>query len=296
MRTGLLGHSSPWRSLLLRCVGPADGSPPCRRPRLPCSSGWSGWPADSIGFARADGPRVAVVSRRSRPPPRLPDRVVVLHRQPDRRQTGGTSATSSPSSAARWPPEPATRPRLRLGHRSGLHGAFRPDRCRQPAASAPSSAFARGAAGLAGAQARPYRVWLEDWSVAEASAGRRRACGRPRDDLSLDLTLDRPHRARCSRAIAATAGRGRSPATPPTTTASRGSRPPAAVRVGGTTHHGHRPELDGSRVQHQRLGSGPGGLGLVRASTRRRERADGLPASPGRWQRRRVLQRHDRGR
>jgi len=31
--------------------------------------------------------------------------------------------------------------------------------------------FSRGAAGLAGAQAEPYRVWLEDWSVMQAEDG-----------------------------------------------------------------------------------------------------------------------------
>ncbi len=31
--------------------------------------------------------------------------------------------------------------------------------------------FARGAAGLAGAQAEPFRVWLEDWSVTQALPG-----------------------------------------------------------------------------------------------------------------------------
>ena len=53
--------------------------------------------------------------------------------------------------------------------------------------------FARGAAGLAGAQAAPYRVWLDDWSVSEEPDGRvvLRAPPktRPRPDLSLDLNL-----------------------------------------------------------------------------------------------------------
>jgi predicted secreted hydrolase len=31
--------------------------------------------------------------------------------------------------------------------------------------------FARGAAGLAGAQASPYHVWLEDWQVEEVESG-----------------------------------------------------------------------------------------------------------------------------
>jgi predicted secreted hydrolase len=60
----------------------------------------------------------------------------------------------------------------------------------------------RGAAGLAGAQAVPYRVWLDDWSVEEVAEGsggspaRLRASAGPparlrasADDISLDLTL-----------------------------------------------------------------------------------------------------------
>jgi predicted secreted hydrolase len=57
--------------------------------------------------------------------------------------------------------------------------------------------FARGAAGLAGAQAAPYRVWLEDWAVEEIEPGvtRMRAQARPQDlgpsqgALTLDLVL-----------------------------------------------------------------------------------------------------------
>lgn len=48
--------------------------------------------------------------------------------------------------------------------------------------------FARGGAGLAGAQAAPYHVWLEDWQVEEVRPGVTRlqaAAG----DVTLDLTL-----------------------------------------------------------------------------------------------------------
>ncbi len=48
--------------------------------------------------------------------------------------------------------------------------------------------FGRGAAGLAGAQAEPYRVWLEDWQVEEVAPGVTRlqaAAG----DVAVDLTL-----------------------------------------------------------------------------------------------------------
>lgn len=48
--------------------------------------------------------------------------------------------------------------------------------------------FSRGAAGLAGAQAQPYRVWLEDWAAEEQADGRVRLVART-DHVSLDLLL-----------------------------------------------------------------------------------------------------------
>ncbi|MFN2135454.1 MAG: lipocalin-like domain-containing protein [Candidatus Promineifilaceae bacterium] len=48
--------------------------------------------------------------------------------------------------------------------------------------------FSRGAAGLAGAQAEPYRVWLEDWSVAEVMPGVVRIQART-GEVKLDITL-----------------------------------------------------------------------------------------------------------
>lgn len=52
----------------------------------------------------------------------------------------------------------------------------------------PTERFSRGAAGLAGAQASPYRVWLEDWTIEEVGPGQvwlRAATG----EVSLDLVL-----------------------------------------------------------------------------------------------------------
>jgi len=48
--------------------------------------------------------------------------------------------------------------------------------------------LSRGAAGLAGAQAVPFRVWLEDWSVAEIGANVYRL-NATQGDLALDLQL-----------------------------------------------------------------------------------------------------------
>jgi predicted secreted hydrolase len=49
--------------------------------------------------------------------------------------------------------------------------------------------LARGAAGLSGAQAGPFRVWLEDWSVEELGPGRYRLRA-AQEGLSLDLELE----------------------------------------------------------------------------------------------------------
>ena len=49
--------------------------------------------------------------------------------------------------------------------------------------------LARGAAGLAGAMAEPFRVWLEDWSVAGSSVNQTRLRASALD-LNLNLSLD----------------------------------------------------------------------------------------------------------
>ncbi len=48
--------------------------------------------------------------------------------------------------------------------------------------------FSRGAAGLAGAQAQPYRVWLEDWTMAETAEGQVQLQAQT-DEVALDLLL-----------------------------------------------------------------------------------------------------------
>lgn len=48
--------------------------------------------------------------------------------------------------------------------------------------------FSRDGVGLAGAQAEPYAVWLEDWSVREIAPGQTRLQART-DEVALDLVL-----------------------------------------------------------------------------------------------------------
>ncbi len=52
----------------------------------------------------------------------------------------------------------------------------------------PTERFSRGAAGLAGASADPYRVWLEDWVIAAVAPGQVRLSAQT-DEVALDLTL-----------------------------------------------------------------------------------------------------------
>lgn len=57
----------------------------------------------------------------------------------------------------------------------------------------PAERFSRGAAGLAGAQAVPYRVWLENWFAAEQPDGRVRLFAETEQvmlDLDLSQTMD----------------------------------------------------------------------------------------------------------
>ncbi len=52
----------------------------------------------------------------------------------------------------------------------------------------PSERFSRGSAGLAGAQAEPYRVWLEDWVIEEIAPGQVRLFAETADTM-LDIVL-----------------------------------------------------------------------------------------------------------
>lgn len=52
----------------------------------------------------------------------------------------------------------------------------------------PYERFSRGTVGLAGAQAMPYRVWLEDWSAAEVEPGKVQLQAKT-DQVALDLIV-----------------------------------------------------------------------------------------------------------
>jgi predicted secreted hydrolase len=53
----------------------------------------------------------------------------------------------------------------------------------------PAERFSRGAAGLAGAQAKPYQVWLDDWAIQELEPGRVQLKAKA-NDMAIDLVLE----------------------------------------------------------------------------------------------------------
>ena len=160
--------------------------------------------------------------------------------------------------------------------------------------------LARGAAGLAGAQAEPFRVWLEDWSVAGPSAGQTRLRAAAKDpasglNLSLDLNL-----ADLKGPILQ-GDRGYSRKGPEPGNASYYVSLPRIATEGTVTVGDEVFTVDGlSWMDHEwsteRAGRGAGRLGLVQHPARRQHRADAVPVAAGRWDGGRILQRHaDRG-
>ncbi len=113
--------------------------------------------------------------------------------------------------------------------------------------------FQRGAAGLAGAAGEPrYQVWLDDWSVRQTDAGRYTLASRGgrASDLAGD---DRPQ--------GAGAARDRRPESKERPARKRlllrepdPARQPGHDPSGRPELCGDRPELDGSRIQHQLAG------------------------------------------
>ena len=49
--------------------------------------------------------------------------------------------------------------------------------------------YSRGALGLAGAQAEPFRVWIDDWEISSAGDGRSWHIHASDDEIALDLSL-----------------------------------------------------------------------------------------------------------
>ncbi len=115
--------------------------------------------------------------------------------------------------------------------------------------------LARGAAGLAGAQAEPFRVWLEDWSVAGSSAGTallHASVNDPASNLSLNLDLSLAD----LKGPVLQGDRGYSRKGPEPGNASYYFSLPRLASEGRDNRQRAnvqriRPELDGSRVEHQ---------------------------------------------
>ena len=91
--------------------------------------------------------------------------------------------------------------------------------------------FSRGGAGLAGAQAEPYRVWLEDWSASEVTPGKVRIQA-DTGDVSLDILLTETCPL-CCMAMAGSARKGRSREMLPITIPSCSRKQQGSWRSGG---------------------------------------------------------------
>jgi predicted secreted hydrolase len=149
-------------------------------------------PGDAAGFARADGPRPLVFPQDHGPHEDFQTEwwYTTGNLTADTGERFGYQLTFF--RRALLPPEQrATRPsawaaeQVYMAHFAltdvdgGEHRSF--------------EKLGRGSVGLAGAQAAPYRVWLDDWSVEETAGGSNGSPARLRasaDDISLDLTLD----------------------------------------------------------------------------------------------------------
>ena len=154
----------------------------------------------------------------------------------------------------------------------------------------------RAALGLAGATGRPFRVWIDDWSVESAgpdgaphAPARRGIRGRHRPRPDLGQAGRAPGRARPE----PQGLRARQRVVLLLADADAGPRH-RAHRRGDARGGGAR--VDGPRVEHERARPRSRGVGLVRPPARRWARPDALPAAPARWERRPVERRHTRGR
>ena len=134
--------------------------------------------------------------------------------------------------------------------------------------------FARGAAGLAGVELHPFRVWLEDWEMAGADDLPWRIRADTRDfALDLRLTPKKP--------IVLQGDRGLSQKSPEPGNASyyysiTRLQTQGPIRVGDRHVRRRGTFLARPGMEHQRPGRGTGGLGLVLIATGRRQRPDVL--------------------
>ena len=123
--------------------------------------------------------------------------------------------------------------------------------------------FSRGAAGLAGAQGQPFRVWLEDWDATGAGAdGLPMRLQAAQDDVAIDLTLEggKPIVLQGDRGLSQKSDRARQRLVLLLADAHAHARHDPHRR--GSKRR-ERAKLDGSRVEHQLARRKCGRLGLA---------------------------------
>ncbi len=154
--------------------------------------------------------------------------------------------------------------------------------------------FSRAALGLAGAQTEPFRVWLEDWSVARTGEGEtafplrlRAAAG----EVGVDLRLQpgKPIVLQGDRGLSRKSGEEGNASYYYSLT-----RMPTAgvLRIGTEELPVQGALLARPGMEHQRPGSRGDRLGLVCPAALRRPRDHVLPSAPGGRQRFPLERRH----
>ncbi len=157
--------------------------------------------------------------------------------------------------------------------------------------------LARGAAGLAGAQAAPFRVWLEDWAVSAVGDGSLSDIGAPvhlsatEGDTSLDLTL------RNGKPPVLQGDRGYSRKGPEPGNASyyyslTRLATEGTVAVGGQTYQVQGASWMDHEFSTSALGPEQVGWDWFSLQLDDGTELDGLPVAQHRWPTRRFLQRH----
>ena len=230
-------------------------------------------------FARVTEPRAFRLPARPRPALRVPDRVVVLHRQP---RGGRRRALRLPAHVL--PPRPLARPAARragLAHEPGLLRPLRGHRRRRRPPRAAERFCAAAPRGLAGAEGEPFARLARGLERPTAhERGRQpsvRVARRGDGGLVLDLELA------ATKPLVAHGDRGLSPKSDEpgnasyyvgyTRHAARGTRRrggAGAAEVAGEAWFDHEWSTSALGPRRRRLG-------LVLAPARRRPRADALP-------------------